>query len=435
MKITLYIPCFNAADTIQLCLEAVFNQDRLADDILVVDDGSTDETVRIAKRYPVRIIRHPVNLGLALARNTAIKNTNAELIASLDSDCKPSACWLKCLSGRMSPSGVAGSGGKTVEADTSSVVDRWRSVHMKQHWGDKVSGEPPFLFGSNTLFRRNLLLEAGYYNERYRSNFEDVDISNRLRAKGYRLVYEPKAVVRHLKKDDISSLMNTFWKWNLAFYLKKGFYNNPKRFAFKIKDNIGLSNRFLEEDIKSRRYGLLYIDFLLALHHSLRDFDYFSSRGAQEQFSIAARSKISAWLSLIDLAFFYHLDREKMSMNTLVPKENAFQQNFFALSLLLAIFTKTKFTDRRFNRILYSHLFYSLHKIEDKPLMDRFLTMVGLHPDWSDFVKKKQGNIDNRFLDILSVNFKNWVDVLIYRFPKIVKLIEKSSRQTASSVA
>jgi GT2 family glycosyltransferase len=415
-------------------LEAVFNQDRLADDILVVDDGSTDESVRLAKKYPVRVIRHPVNLGLASARNTAIKNTKAELIASLDSDCKPSACWLKRLSGRMANSKVAGAGGKTVEADTSSVVDRWRSVHMKQHWGDKVSGEPPFLFGSNTLFRRDLLLEVGSYNEKYRSNFEDVDISRRLRGKGYRLVYEPKAVVRHLKKDDISSLMNAFWKWNFSFYLKQGFYNNSNRFASKIRDNIGLSNRLLEEDIKGRRYGLLYIDFLLALHHSLRDFDYFSSHGKQEEFNIAARSKISAWLSLIDLAFFYHLDREKMSMNTLAPKENAFQQNFFALGLLLAIFTKTKFTDKRFNRILYSHLFYSLHKIGDSTLVGKLLTMVELHPDWSDFVKKKQANIDSRFLDVLSVNFKNWVDILIYRFPGIVRLIEKSARQAENAM-
>ena len=65
MKIALYIPCFNAEKTIRVCLNAVFHQVRPADDILVIDDGSTDMTVKIAKKYPVRIITHVKNLGLA----------------------------------------------------------------------------------------------------------------------------------------------------------------------------------------------------------------------------------------------------------------------------------------------------------------------------------------------------------------------------------
>ena len=435
MKIALYIPCFNVEKTLRACLEAAFHQHRPADDILVIDDGSTDMTVKIARQFPVRIIKHARNLGLAAARNSAINNTQAKLIASLDSDCRPGKDWLKYLATSINLSNVAGVSGKTVEAGTSSILDSWRDVHMKQNWGNSREINPPFLFGSNTLFRRELLVGIGSYNEKYRNNFEDVDISSRLRKRGYDLVYEPKAIVEHLKKDDLSSLLNNFWKWNFAYYIKRGFYRNTERFACKIKDNIGLSNRFLEDDLKNKRFKLLYLDFLIALHHSLRDFDYFNSGIEQDKFDIAMRSKVSIWLSLLDLTFFCHLDRSKTKLTTLMPKGNTFQQNFFALVLISSIFIKSRFKDKKFHRMLYKHLLFSVYKIHDAQLLNRLLNMSELHHDWGDLVKKEQANINKGFLEVLSVNFKDWVDVLIYRFPGIAMLINKAAKETEPVMA
>jgi GT2 family glycosyltransferase len=429
MKIALYIPCFNSEKTIGACLNAVFRQILPANDILIIDDGSTDMTVKIAKKYSVKIIKHVKNLGLAAARNSAIKNTNAQFIASLDSDCKPNKDWLKHLAKRLNSSNVAGVGGRTLEADTSSVIDRWRAVHMKQDWGNSKKTNPPFLFGCNTLFRRDLLLKVGSYNEKYRNNFEDVDISGRLKKRGYSLIYEPQAIVEHLRKDDVSSLLNNF-----AYYTKKGFYRNPRMFAFKIKDNIGLTNRFLEEDLKDKRYELIYIDFLIALHHSLRDFDYFNFRGGQDEFNITMRSKASIWLSLLDLTFFYHFDHSKARLNTLMPKENIFGQNFFALNLILSIFIKTKFKDKKFNKILYRHLLFSVYRIRDDQLLNSLLNLSELHQDWSGLIKKNQANINKRFLNVLFSNFKDWLEVLIYRFPNITALIEKSAKKAEETV-
>jgi GT2 family glycosyltransferase len=435
MKIALYIPCFNAAKTINACLAGVFRQSRPADEVLIIDDGSTDTTVEIARKFPVKIIKHAGNLGLAAARNSAIKNTSAELLASLDSDCKPGRDWLKCLAKRTHLSKAAGVGGKTVEAHASSVFDRWRSIHMRQHWGEAKKTNPQFLFGSNTLFRRRLLIEAGFYNERYRSNFEDVDISNRLRKKGYNLIYEPKATVYHLRQDDLSVLLNNFWKWNLAYYISEGFYKNPERFAFKIKDNIGLSNRFLEEDLKNKRYQLIYLDFLIALHHSLRDLDYFNFQGDQDKFNLAAPSKVSLWLSLLDLAFFYHFDSSKKDLGSLIPKENNFQQNFFALGLVLSIFMKSKFKNKKFKKILFRDLLLSVYKIRDPRLLNQLFGLTEFHPDWGDLLKKKQSNINREFLDVFSLNFKDWVSSISYRFPKLIMLIKESAQKTAEAVA
>jgi GT2 family glycosyltransferase len=427
MKIALYIPCFNAEKTIQPCLSAVFSQTRLADDIMVIDDGSSDSTVEKAKMYPVRIIRHAKNLGLAAARNTAIRNTDAGLVASLDSDCKPGREWLYYLEKCISSSAAAGAGGKTIEARSPSVLDKWRTVHMTQHWGDSRKINPSFLFGSNTLFRREPLLKCGSYNEKYRNNFEDVDISGRLRKKGYKLVYEPRATVSHLRKDNLASLLNNFWKWNFAYYVKSGFYRNAERFDSKIKDNLGLSNRFLEEDLRKKRLNLLYIDFLIAIHHSLRDFDYFSFCGERDKFYITTPSRLSLWLSLVDITFFQHFDRSKSELNTLIPKNNNFQQNFIALALVLSLLFKTKFGDKKFNRMIYKHMLISIHRIYDAKLLDKINNLFELHNDWGDLMRKKHPNINRRFLEVLSANFMKWVDVLIYRFPNITGLIKKSA--------
>ena len=231
-EVSLYIPCFNAAETIHLCLEAVFKQKYPLKGVLVVDDGSTDETVDIAAKYPVKIIRHKKNNGLAIARNTAIKNIKTGFIASLDADCQPESDWLKNLMKRFSSAKIVGVGGKLLETYASSVFDLWRSVHMKQYWEDKNT-MPPFLFGSNTIFRKKALMDIGLYNENYKNNYEDVDICGRFKKAGYTLIYEPKAIAHHLKNDNICSILDTYWRWNLGYYQKKRYYSNQKRFIFK----------------------------------------------------------------------------------------------------------------------------------------------------------------------------------------------------------
>lgn len=308
MKVGLYIPCFNAEQTINSCLEAVFKQTYPVKEIVVVDDGSADKSMETASRYPVKIIKHTNNRGLAAARNTAIKCIDVDLIASLDSDCQPEPDWLTHLIRRIDSPNIAGAGGKLLEKHSSNIFSLWRAVHMKQYWDDKKT-TPPFLFGSNTVFKRKALLEVGLYDERFISNYEDVDICERLSKAGYIFVYESNAVVRHLKFDDINSIFDNYWKWNFNYYQKKGYYSSQENFLFKIKDNIGLANRYLENDLAEKQVQLLYLDFLLALHHSLKDLEYFVTLNNPDYSSQPAIP--SLWLSLVDLSFFYHFDEKK----------------------------------------------------------------------------------------------------------------------------
>src|SRR4030065_634828 len=62
-------------------------------------------------------------------------------------------------------------------------ADKWRSLNMPQHWGDRVIENPEFLFGSNNVFRKSAVADVGYYNEKCGNNGEDYDISQRLKEK------------------------------------------------------------------------------------------------------------------------------------------------------------------------------------------------------------------------------------------------------------
>ncbi len=425
MKVGLYIPCFNAAGSIRFCLEAVFKQTLPPQEVLVIDDGSSDETSSIASSYPVRIVTHADNLGLSAARNTAIKNLDTKFIASLDADCIPEPDWLERLMETLSSAQVAGVGGRLLESYSSTIFDSWRTVHMKQDWGEERT-TPSFLFGANTVFRKKNLLEVGLYNLKFRNNYEDVDLCNRLKKKGYTFIYEPKAMAHHYKSDDFHSLLNTYWRWNYPYYQKNKYYSGPKKFIFKLKDNLGLANRYLEEDMCARRYKLLYLDFLLAIHHSWKDFEYFVLRKNQKEKSCPP---VSYWLSLLDLNFFYHFDSRKNKLSTFLHKSESFLQNFFALDLLLGRQIQEKFS-YDFKKLLYKHLLLSVYKIQDDYLLDRLLVLNERCTDWDGLLKKSHPYLDKIFLQNLSLSFRQWLEELSNRFKNITHMIEISAAKT-----
>ena len=121
----------------------------------------------------------------------------------------------------------------------------------------------------------------------------------------------------------------------------------------------------------------------------------------------------------------------------MIPILRVFSKGYFGVGrgLVLSIFMKTKFKNRRFSKILNKHLFFSAYKISDDKLLNKLLNLVELHQDWNDLIKKDQPNINKGFLEVLSRNFKDWVDVLIYRFPGIIMLIKKSAKETEQAMA
>lgn len=267
-KVTLYVPCYNAEKYIAECLEGILKQTYPIDEILVIDDGSTDRTVEIASKYPVKIISHGINKGLAAARNTAFRNAKNEYVAALDADCVPEPDWLEKLMENFTDENIAGVGGKLIEKYTDTLADKWRAVHMRQHWGDVKIIDPPFLLGCNNVFFKKILLKMGLYDEKLRTNAEDADISGKIYRAGFTLIYEPSAIVEHLRRDSLLSVLETFWRHHYAARLPIG---NLFRLIYKIGENGLRSSKLAIEDISKWRFKLVSIDLLLFFYHTKID--------------------------------------------------------------------------------------------------------------------------------------------------------------------
>jgi len=281
--VSLYIPVYNGSKYLKKTLPAIKDLNYPNFEILIIDDGSSDwkETKRLSKEYNVRFFRKEKNEGLAKARNTALNLIRADLIASLDADCFPDKNWLlelvKVYIERKNEK-VIGVGGKLIEYYINSLPDLWRSIHMAQHWGDAPIENPLFLSGNNTLFEKKILEKVGGYpeGEIYRTNHEDFYISQKIKKAGYKLYYTPFAKVYHLRKDNIYTLFNTFWRYYfLAHPLPDSVFNCFNKFRRHWQF---YALKFILEDIKNKRFKLLFLDLLFPFYESYFDWKYYFER-------------------------------------------------------------------------------------------------------------------------------------------------------------
>lgn len=273
-KVSLYIPCYNVAEFLARSIEGVLQQSHPADELLIIDDGSRDATLEIAARYPVRIVRHECNRGLAAARNTGFREARNEFVASLDADCVASPRWIETLLPHLEDPRVAGAAGRLTEGVERSRADRWRRAHMPQEWGGALIRNPRFMFGNNALFRRSVVEAVGGYDESMRTNGEDVDLSNRLRASGHDLVYEPAARVTHLRHDTTRSILDTYWRW-WRFGVRA--YAQGVRLRSVLGHAVFVHFRynfleFVKADLRTGRFELLGLDLLALGYFPYRDF-------------------------------------------------------------------------------------------------------------------------------------------------------------------
>jgi len=269
-KVSLYIPCYNAERYIKECLDSVMNQSYKIDEIMVIDDGSTDRTVDIAKNYPAKIIKNRENKGLAACRNIAFREAKNEFVAALDADCVASPEWLAQLMQRFVNDDIAGVGGILIERHTTSRADKWRSVHMAQQWGPELLENPPFLYGNNNVFNKYCIKAVGLYNENFRTNYEDVDLSVRLYKSGFRLIYNPEALVEHLRRDTIRSALETYWHWKYYKYMHPNYINKlSQRMIMRLRsiaEYDGIFKDFFMQDLRERNYKLLLLDFICVFY-------------------------------------------------------------------------------------------------------------------------------------------------------------------------
>ncbi|HEX2034016.1 MAG TPA: glycosyltransferase family 2 protein [Chloroflexota bacterium] len=289
MRISLYVPCYNGAAWLAECLDALLAQTHPFDELLVVDDGSTDQSAAIVRRYEacaagagrVRLVQHPRNLGLAVARNTALGAASGELVASVDADVKVTPTWLGRLLAAFDSPRVAAVGGRLVEGRQDHLADRWRAAHMAQHAGDFPLRNPPALAGANSAVRRDIVVALGGYETAFRTNYEDVDLQQRLQAAGYLTRYEPGAVAFHLRTDTARTVLRTYWNWLRPPFERKGAFVSEAGLLEKLKAGAERARRALWQDLGGGSPELAYLSLLMLLTFPAADRSHAAARTAE----------------------------------------------------------------------------------------------------------------------------------------------------------
>jgi hypothetical protein len=209
--ISVVVPNWNGRRWLPGCLAALAAQERTADEIIVVDNGSRDGSLEYLRdQHPeVRVVAlsdntgfaHAANLGLRVAAGelAALVNTDVELApdwvaraaAALEADSRAASVACKMLS-RRDP---------RVVDDAGDVLRRDGVCEQRGRLGpDDGRWDPPGeVFGAcggAALYRRSVVLDAGGFHEPYFAYLEDVDLALRLRLAGWTCRYEP-AVALH----------------------------------------------------------------------------------------------------------------------------------------------------------------------------------------------------------------------------------------------
>ena len=267
MKIACAIPARNAEQTLARVLAGVAAQSRRPDELLVADDASEDGTAKIAERAGARLIKLERNKGVAGARNALWRAADSDIILFLDADAIPEPDVVERALAGFSDDQVAGVGGRGVEAVTDDAVNRWRAEVCPQSHGVETRESDWMLMGLCFAFRRRVLEEVSGFDECYRKNGEDVDISLRIRAKGYRLRYLPDMRVTHLRRDDLGSLLSQGFRHTR--YAARAIRRNEKDLLGGFfRDTVTHLGRTALSDLKSGRadrFAIGSVDLLARL--------------------------------------------------------------------------------------------------------------------------------------------------------------------------
>lgn len=207
------VVCWNSADVLGRCLDQLFAQDHPNYEIVVVDDGSDDDTHEVAKaaqaRGSVAIVRSPRNRGCPHARNLGLERASGEIVAFIDADGYAAPRWLTSLVDAFAADPRIGGVASTVFFDANPlVINGAGGIVNRQGWAADLSmnqsyeqaelaSEVLYPMGCGMALRRSAIDQVGPFDDRMLNYYDDVDYGVRLWRAGYRVLVAPDAWIDH----------------------------------------------------------------------------------------------------------------------------------------------------------------------------------------------------------------------------------------------
>lgn len=211
--ISVVICTYNGSRTIRQSLDALRQMDYPKYEVIVVNDGSLDETAEIAAQYDVCLVTQR-NAGLSAARNIGWQNARGDIVAYLDDDAAPDPHWLQYLATAFMTGNYVGVGGPNIACPDDTFIARCvdHSPGNPTHvlLTDRVAEHLP---GCNMAFRKSAIAAIHGFDAKFRIAGDDVDLCWRLQNAGGTLGYHPGAMVWHHRRGTVK----TYWRQQLNY--------------------------------------------------------------------------------------------------------------------------------------------------------------------------------------------------------------------------
>lgn len=221
-RLSIVLPVLNGADTLPRCLAALADAAPPGTELVVVDDGSTDDTARLAARapLPVRVLTHAENRGTSAARNTGWRAARGALVAFVDADMvlRPGSLsrLVEVLDANPDLLGANGTVSLDLDTDLGNLDPVTDFVNASLHWqlsrhGDRVASA----FTAICVFRRTALEEMGGWDEQWFSRYAD-DVATRFVLPPKSLAFVADAQGAHLKTVPLRGLLKH--RFNIGYF-------------------------------------------------------------------------------------------------------------------------------------------------------------------------------------------------------------------------
>lgn len=256
MKCSLIVPAYNAEKTIVSCLESALNQSISRDEyeIIVVDDGSTDKTSEIVKKYPVRLIQQK-NQGPASARNKGANEAGGDILIFTDSDCELDSDFIKRIISPIEQCpeivGVQGS----YKTRQKEFISQFGQVEIETRYNRMAQNEYIDFIGTYAAaYKKEVFMKFGGFDTEFPiASGEDTEFSYKLHKAGYKLVFEPKAFVYHQHPSTLKKYLRV--KFYRGYWRVKLYKKHPEK---TIKDS------YTPQTLKFQILSILFL-FLFAV--------------------------------------------------------------------------------------------------------------------------------------------------------------------------
>ena len=259
-KISVIIPVFNSEKTIGQSVESVLANDYPDFEVIVIDDGSADNTGKIIESISdtrLKVIKNNINSGKSYGRNLGIKNSSGDIILLLDSDTYVGQDWIAGHAEIHKDPEIDIAGGGIVGINTTiygkcdEFCNWWTSIpNSKDRYIKKLH-----LPTNNLSVKRSVFTSVGYFNEDLPAG-EDSEFCFRALSKGLKIYFKSSLLAYHYDRDDLKGFLDHQASW--------GWHNVKMRKSLNMDYSFLMPRSFLLSYLYIPVLSVLFTAFILA---------------------------------------------------------------------------------------------------------------------------------------------------------------------------